>query len=255
MDEGQQVELVAEPHRPSTALPTSSTDSTTIAMIPLLPPDNKSSSEEKESPEEVSPKKSKDRPWASWWWWWEIGSCVTSIVGCGLLLVLLWSIDEQSQASWPYPVAPNTLLAIISTLSRTAMMVPVASCLSQLKWRHFRIRQHRLSHLDVIDRASRGPSGSLLLIFQLGRASVVISMLAAVTVLSLAVGSTVQQLLEMPSRNTTRDNATAEIGIATQYTSRSREWSMSREGPYSLPAFTTQSCCFSSADEICSYSL
>ncbi|CRK16429.1 hypothetical protein BN1708_011768, partial [Verticillium longisporum] len=117
-------------------------------------------------------------------------------------------------------IEPNTYIAIIATASRTAITVPIASCLSHLKWRHFQNRAHRLNHLDLIDKASRGPWGSLQALFMLGKANMVISMLAITTILSLAIGPSVQQVLEIHTREAIDSSRIPELAYATNYTSK-----------------------------------
>lgn len=147
---------------------------------------------------------------------------MVSITGCGLLFMMLGSIDQSPRLSWHgfLNIEPNTYIAIIATASRTAITVPIASCLSQLKWRHFQNRAHRLNHLDLIDKASRGPWGSLQALFMLGKANMVISMLAITTILSLAIGPSVQQVLEIHTREAIDYSLVPELAYATNYTSK-----------------------------------
>ncbi|KAF3353231.1 Splicing factor U2AF 50 kDa subunit [Verticillium dahliae VDG1] len=135
---------------------------------------------------------------------------------------MLGSIDQSPRLSWHgfLNIEPNTYIAIIATASRTATTVPIASCLSQLKWRHFQSRAHRLNHLDLIDKASRGPWGSLQALFMLGKANMVISMLAITTILSLAIGPSVQQVLEIHTREAIDYSLVPELAYATNYTSK-----------------------------------
>lgn len=153
------------------------------------------------------------------WWWWEIGASCVSIVACGLLVLFLALIDQASRASWTFAIELNTLLAIISTVTKTSLMVPVVSCISQLKWRHF-TRPHRLSHLDLIDRCSRGPWGSFVLLLELWKTNIIISALALVTIVALGVDPSVQQILETRTREAVMQNASAEVSFATSYESK-----------------------------------
>lgn len=88
------------------------------------------------------------------------------------------------------------------------------------RWRHFQRRAHPLSHLDIIDRSSRGPWGSFQLLYRLGRANIVISLLAIITILSLVIGPSVQQVLETRTRQVKLDSAVAKVAYATKYTTR-----------------------------------
>ncbi|KAI6783376.1 uncharacterized protein J7T54_004403 [Emericellopsis cladophorae] len=99
-----------------------------------------------------------------WWpWWrWKIGASCVSIVARGLLVLFLALVDQASRASWTLAIEPNTLLPIISTVTKTSLMVPVVSCITQLKWRHF-TRPQRLSHIDLIDQCSHESWGAFVL--------------------------------------------------------------------------------------------
>jgi hypothetical protein len=153
------------------------------------------------------------------WWWWEIGAMCISSLCCGLLIVFLAKIDGTSVSLWRLWIQPSTAIAIIAAFVRTSMMVPVVSCISQLKWRHFRTRHRPLSHLDLVDDASRGPWGALVLLFQLPRFNAVLSTLALVTVVSLGLEPSAQQLLETSTRVSKISDASG-IEIATEYESK-----------------------------------
>ncbi|CRK21330.1 hypothetical protein BN1708_013076 [Verticillium longisporum] len=197
------------------------------ATTSLLLPSDEELSSTIENQRKSNGQRLKQHAWLrGWWWWWEIAGCLVSITGCGLLFMMLGSIDQSSRLSWHgfLNIEPNTYIAIIATASRTAIMVPIASCLSQLKWRHFQNRPHRLSHLDLIDNASRGPWGSLQALFRLGLANMVISMLAITTILSLAIGPSVQQVLEIHTRETINHGRVPLLAYATNYTSKVSYW-------------------------------
>jgi hypothetical protein len=215
------------PHKPVASL--NSVASTTAIAESLLSPSEHELEEvsESDSSPEAEGQESKNTGESRGFsrlldWWWEMGACIVSITGCGLLITFITFLNGTSRSSWErtWPIEPNTVIAIISTTSRTALMVPVASCLSQLKWRHFQRRPHRLSHLDLIDRSSRGPWGSLQVLLRLGRANVIISVLAVATILSLAVGPSVQQILETRQREVPAQGRLARVAYATNYTSK-----------------------------------
>ncbi|KAI0007463.1 hypothetical protein F4779DRAFT_591789 [Xylariaceae sp. FL0662B] len=104
---------------------------------------------------------------ASWWWWWEILAMILSIACMCILVVLLTKINNLPLQSWWLPIEPNSLVAVLTTVAKTSMMVPAASCISQLKWRHFMVQPRRLVDLQLFDGASRGPWGSGLLLWSL----------------------------------------------------------------------------------------
>ncbi|KAF3006873.1 hypothetical protein E8E13_010919 [Curvularia kusanoi] len=147
-------------------------------------------------------------------WQWEFGACAFS-VGCLATIVgVLAAYQHRSLASWTFVlgISVNTLIAILSTFSRTALMVPVASCISQLKWIHLVGGSRSLQEMQVFEDASRGPWGSLELIWRLHLKSKLATWGALITILTLAMDPFAQQLVSYPSREVL-------IGDATFYTS------------------------------------
>ena len=153
-------------------------------------------------------------------WWWEISSTVLSFVCMVLLLVLLLKSNNRPLESWKLPIQPSSLIAVFTTIAKTSMMVPVASCLSQLKWRHFMHRSDRLHSLQVFDDASRGPWGSTMLLLALRRRAILAWGLAIVTVVALGIDPSAQQILDFPARTSPLTNVTAVLGRAGNYVSK-----------------------------------
>lgn len=156
----------------------------------------------------------------SWWWWWEIGGALLSIICVGLVLVVLFEANGLALAAWPLWIQPNSLIAVFTTVGKSAMMVPIASCISQLKWRHFELRENRLSDLQLLDEASRGPWGSLMLLYNVHTRAYTAWALAIISLVSLGFDPSTQQILEFPTREITLTNVSASIGIASSYDSK-----------------------------------
>jgi Protein of unknown function (DUF3176) len=156
----------------------------------------------------------------SWWWYWEIGACLLSMLFTGLLVIFLVKIDLKPRSLWRLGVEPNTVVAIFATLIKTSMMVSVVSCISQLKWHHFKTKDRPLHHLDIIDDCSRGPWGALILLLRNPRANPIISAFAVITIIGLGIEPSAQQLLETRHRVVALRNASAEIDMASSWSSR-----------------------------------
>ncbi|KAJ8117992.1 hypothetical protein OPT61_g922 [Boeremia exigua] len=151
------------------------------------------------------------RPQFSIWdWVWEFGASLFSLACFAAVVGLLAASENDSLANWNFVfgVSLNTLIAILSTLSRTALMVPVASCISQLKWLHLVGASRPLLEVQVFEDASRGPWGSLMLIWKLHVRTKLATWGAIITILTLAMGPFAQQLLSYPSRRLITGNAT-----------------------------------------------
>ncbi|KAH8883741.1 hypothetical protein GQ53DRAFT_830415 [Thozetella sp. PMI_491] len=157
----------------------------------------------------------------SWWWWWEIGACATSIASMTLLLALLAIVNGTPTDSWALSIRPNSLISVSTTIARAAMMVSVTSCISQLKWKHYLRGPDRLSSLQIFDDASRGPWGALVALLTLRTKSTVMTALAALTLISIAIESMTQQILDSSQVKIALRNGTATIAIADSYVSAS----------------------------------
>jgi len=156
----------------------------------------------------------------SWWWWWEIGAAVLSMISMLLITVVLFKVQNEPLQNWTLPIQPNSLIAVFTTIGRTAMMVPIASCIAQLKWRHFDHRARRLNHLQLFEDATRGPWGAATMLYSVRYQALLASTLALVTVIALGIEPSTQQILSFPHRVTTLSNVSAEIGLADEYVSK-----------------------------------
>ncbi|KAI0009541.1 hypothetical protein F4779DRAFT_582058 [Xylariaceae sp. FL0662B] len=156
----------------------------------------------------------------SLWWWWEIAGSILSITSVGLVILVLTRTDNQPITSWPHSIRPNSLISVLTTIAKTSMMVPIASCLSQLKWDHFQYRPNALDHLQLYDDASRGPWGSFWLIVSCRLKVLTAWALALVTLVALGIEPSAQQMLEPVSRQAPLTNVTAQIGRSGNYTSK-----------------------------------
>ncbi|KAF6840725.1 hypothetical protein CMUS01_03822 [Colletotrichum musicola] len=97
-------------------------------------------------------------------WWLETICCLLSIACLAALIVFLGIYDNQSLPELPSGITVNTVIALLSTIARTAFTIPVAEGLSQCKWNWFKQKPRPLRDLDLFDQASRGPWGSLSLL-------------------------------------------------------------------------------------------
>ncbi|KAJ5321621.1 hypothetical protein MYU51_013335 [Penicillium brevicompactum] len=156
-------------------------------------------------------------------WAWEIGSVTLAVVGLVPLVAFLVKINNTSYNTWEYTASPNTVVSIIVTITKAAVLVSVSSCLGQLKWNLFQ-DPAPLYHMQVIDQASRGPWGSLEVLLRgiFGSNTGSLTYVgASLTVLALAVDPFAQQILTFPSRTVATLNATAFAQTSQQWDSTS----------------------------------
>lgn len=166
---------------------------------------------EEPKPENMATKKEFD--WAGSWIW-EIASATLSIVCIALLIGFLAYMNKAPYSNWQYQASPNTVVSIIATVAKAAMLVPVSSCISQLKWTQYQTPKP-LYHIYVLDQASRGPWGALEVLWtfkpNLATAG------AIVMILSLAIDPFAQQILTYPSHSVLAANETAFVQMTREY--------------------------------------
>ncbi|KAL2682804.1 hypothetical protein Neosp_007259 [[Neocosmospora] mangrovei] len=166
-----------------------------------------------------------------WWWWWDIGAAAVSVICLGLIVGVLIEANGKPRDDWPLAIQPNSIIAVLTTVGKSALLVPIASCLSQLKWRLIYTRASPISYLQAFDDASRGPWGSFMMFWTLPLQSKLGCALALITILSLGIDPSAQQILDFPIKERKLDNVTAEMGVAQNYSSKSF---LQREGASSL---------------------
>ena len=103
------------------------------------------------------------------WWWLEIVSPIFSLICVVGVCAVLLPLDQTPLNEWmnKMHIQPNTLASILMTIAKAALLLPVAERISQLKWIYFQEQARRLDHVDLFDRASRGPFGALQLLWGL----------------------------------------------------------------------------------------
>ncbi|OAL47235.1 hypothetical protein IQ07DRAFT_478058, partial [Pyrenochaeta sp. DS3sAY3a] len=93
-------------------------------------------------------------------WAWEIGALLVSVICTALILTILFMMDGQPMRRWTLPIQPNSLVAVFSTIAKSALLVPLSECIGQLKWTFFDTPKMKpLDRLHAFDKASRGPWG------------------------------------------------------------------------------------------------
>jgi hypothetical protein len=76
-------------------------------------------------------------------WMMEIISQLLSILCLVSVIAVLAKFNGSLLESWTSPVSPNAVIAVLSTAAKTAMILPVAQAISQLKWLHFKAEGRR----------------------------------------------------------------------------------------------------------------
>ncbi|KAI0414754.1 hypothetical protein F5X98DRAFT_348475 [Xylaria grammica] len=100
-------------------------------------------------------------------WKWEIMGMILSLSSLAASIVLLAVYDGQRTDSWMAPFTLNTFISILAQTSRTSLAFGVGSSLGQAKWNNFSKRSGNLALFGAFDEASKGPWGSLNLLYRL----------------------------------------------------------------------------------------
>lgn len=131
-------------------------------------------------------------------WWLEISACFVSIAALLALVAVLLCYKNKPSPDWPKWLSLNTIVAIFITLLKTAVLLIVAEGLGQLKWSWFAIGTAKpLDDLVKYDDASRGPVGSMKLLWRLRFSHILSSLAALITILAVATEPFAQQLLHV----------------------------------------------------------
>lgn len=104
---------------------------------------------------------------ASQWWLWELLACFGSLLGLIAILVFLKVYDSRPQPQWPSYITINTVISLLTAVMKAPLLLSTAACISQTKWIHYQANPRPLTDFVVYDNASRGPLGSLSLMWLL----------------------------------------------------------------------------------------
>src|SRR5437764_5385476 len=100
------------------------------------------------------------------WWVFEVLACAGSLAALVGIIVVLMLYNGRTLPNWPYGITINSVMAWFATGMKSLMLVTIAACIGQAKWTHFHSKTHALSDIVVYDSASRGPHGSMQLLWK-----------------------------------------------------------------------------------------
>lgn len=132
------------------------------------------------------------------WWLLELSGMVLSVGATFAIVGVVIQYHNRPLEDWPYRITINTLVSFLNSLAKGAMLLVVASAVSQLKWLWFhQSKAHSLNDIQLIDSASRGPLGALQLIWHTPRMDLA-SFSAVIIILSFGMDPFTQQILSFP---------------------------------------------------------
>lgn len=128
------------------------------------------------------------------------------------VVTILVRTQKKALKDWHLPIEPNSLVSICVTVGKSALLLPIASCIGQAKWIQFRQGFNPLIKLQEYDEAGRGPWGSLQLLFSIRKSDWIASLGAASTIISMALDPFAQQIIAYRVRQV--DVGTAYLAAA-----------------------------------------
>ncbi|KAH6636796.1 hypothetical protein F5144DRAFT_601512 [Chaetomium tenue] len=136
-------------------------------------------------------------------------ACMAAIVA-----ILVTTMDRPA-SEWNFYFSISATLALLAMTAKSTAAIGVGACISQYKWLYFKRAPRKLTDLDLLEEASRGPLGSLILLARrpMGLASIG----AIVTLLALALDVFVQQMVQLNPRDVATDDGKAVLGLAHTY--------------------------------------
>ena len=146
-------------------------------------------------------------------WWWEIGAILLAIGCASSIVATLFFMDGKPLQEWKLPIQPNSLVAIFSTVAKSALLFAIGEGVGQLKWLYFE-KPRVLSQMENFDQASRGPWGASIFLWNVRGTALLASLGAFLTVLLLAFEPITQQVIEFSTHISLQRNQTGWYSTA-----------------------------------------
>ncbi|OAP61129.1 hypothetical protein AYL99_03330 [Fonsecaea erecta] len=127
-------------------------------------------------------------------WGIEALGLLIAIIAFVAIVITLTVHQGRPLPEWPHLISINALIAIFTAILKSALILPVASGISRLKWLWF-TQPREAGDLEHFDSASKGPWGSFLLLLDL-RGRHLAALGALITVLATAIDPFSQQILD-----------------------------------------------------------
>ncbi len=149
-------------------------------------------------------------------WWLELLCCVLFISALVAVVVTIRPYEGRPLPQWSYHLSINSLISIYVVILKVAMLLVAAEGLSQLEWRWFD-QDRPLKDLLRCENASRGPWGSLTMLWRLRGSQLVSSCRAFITGAALVIDPFVQQVIATYDCRVPAEPAIANIPRTNNY--------------------------------------
>lgn len=141
---------------------------------------------------------------------------MTSSIGSLAAMVILLATFNNHRVFVFHGVTLNAIVALLSTWSKTTLLFVLSSTIGQWKWILYARGPRPLLDAYIIDEASRGPLGSLQMLWRMKR-SFSINLGALCTVLAIATDPLSQQLIQYQEIPVSVSSQNAAIPRAQRY--------------------------------------
>lgn len=118
--------------------------------------------------------------------------CLAALVG---IIAVAASQDGKPLRNIIGPLTLNAMVAILTSILKAALLMPVAQAISELKWVWFATGSRVLGDIGEFDLASRGPRGSLRFLFRFPHNKLA-CLGAVITLLSLGTDTLTQLVVQ-----------------------------------------------------------
>ncbi|KAF2430984.1 hypothetical protein EJ08DRAFT_588311 [Tothia fuscella] len=114
---------------------------------------------------------------------------------------VLFFYDGKELPQWNLGITLNGFVSVFSNIAKASLLLPTAEALGQHRWNWFSKESRSLMDFEVLDAASRGPWGSLLLLLRAAqvRGLTLASIGAAIILLCLPLDLFFQQIIVYPN--------------------------------------------------------
>ncbi|KAK0619445.1 hypothetical protein B0T14DRAFT_208645 [Immersiella caudata] len=100
-------------------------------------------------------------------WVLEVLWCFVGLGSAAVIITVLAQYNDKKAPEWPLAVSLNAFLALLASLMKAALLIPVAEGLGQLRWIWFTRKARRADDFELFDAATRGVSGRFMLLMSL----------------------------------------------------------------------------------------
>ena len=101
-------------------------------------------------------------------WLPEYLALIVSLTAIAAVIGILAKYNDSNLATWyfPYNISINAVISTFSTISKGFLAIAVGAGIGQWKWILFTKKERSLDNFEILDKSSRGPWGSFLMLFQ-----------------------------------------------------------------------------------------